>query len=109
MNATRFFILGPEAPPSSGFDKTAMVMAVREEAGALFDALRPLAENAVNMTKLESRPSRGRAWEYVFFVEMEGHRDDAPVAKALAEIRKRASFVKWLGSYPRSDGGREGG
>ena len=109
MNATRFFILGPEAPPSSGFDKTAMVMAVREEAGALFDALRPLAENAVNMTKLESRPSRGRAWEYVFFVEMEGHRDDAPVAKALAEIRKRASFVKWLGSYPRSDGGGEGG
>ena len=108
LNATRFFILGRDTPPPSGADKTAMVMAVREEAGALFDALRPMAENGVNMTKLESRPSRGRAWEYVFFVEMEGHREDEPVARALAEIRRRASFVKWLGSYPRDDG-RESG
>ena len=108
LNATRFFILGRDFPPASGADKTAMVMAVKEEAGALFDALRPMAENAVNMTKLESRPSRGRAWEYVFFVEMEGHRDDAPVARTLAEIRRRTAFVKLLGSYPRSDaeGGR---
>ena len=104
LNATRFFILGADAPPPSGFDKTAVVMAVREEAGALFDALRPLAEHGVNMTKLESRPSRGRAWEYVFFIEMEGHRDDESVSRALAEIGGRASFVKWLGSYPRSDG-----
>ena len=108
LNATRFFILGRETPPPSGRDKTAMVMAVREEAGALFEALRPMAENSVNMTKLESRPSRGRAWEYVFFVEMEGHRDDPAVARTLAEIRRRAAFVKWLGSYPRDDG-RNGG
>lgn len=109
LNATRFYILGRETPPPSGCDKTAMVMAVREEAGALFDALRPMAENGVNMTKLESRPSRGRAWEYVFFVEMEGHREDAAVSRSLAEIRRRASFVKWLGSYPRGDGREDGG
>ena len=108
FNATRFFILGREVPPPSGRDKTAMVMAVREEAGALFESLRPLADNAVNMTKLESRPSRGQMWEYVFFIEMEGHRDDPPVARALAEIRRRAAFVKWLGSFPREGGGGGG-
>ena len=102
FNATRFFILGRETPPPSGSDKTAMIVAVREEAGALFHLLRPFAEGGVNMTKLESRPSNGRMWEYVFFIEAEGHRDDAHVASALAEVRKRAAFLKLLGSYPRA-------
>lgn len=109
FNATRFFILGRETPPPSGRDKTAVVMAVREEAGALFESLRPLADNAVNMTKLESRPSRGQMWEYVFFIEMEGHRNDPPVARALEEIGRRAAFVKWLGSYPREEELEEAG
>jgi chorismate mutase/prephenate dehydratase len=68
----------------------------------LFHLLEPLAKYRINMTRIESRPSRRRKWDYVFFIDLEGHAEDAPVAKALAELRKRASLFRVLGSYPRA-------
>ena len=68
----------------------------------MFDVLKPLADNNVNMVKLESRPSRERLWEYLFFVDFIGHREDAAASKALAEGERRASFMKILGSYPQA-------
>ena len=73
-----------------------------DDAGALFRLLEPLAEHRVNMTRIESRPSRKRKWDYVFFIDVEGHVSDPPLAKALASLEKRASLFKVLGSYPRA-------
>jgi chorismate mutase/prephenate dehydratase len=75
-------------------------MSARNRPGAMHDLLQPLAERGVSMTRLESRPSRAGMWEYVFFVDLEGHQQDANVAVALEELRRRASFLKILGSYP---------
>ena len=75
-------------------------MSSQNRPGAIFDLLKPLAEHQVSMTRLESRPSRAGLWEYVFFVDVVGHQDDNAVQTALSEIRKRAGFVKVLGSYP---------
>jgi len=89
---------------ASGIDKTTLLVSARDtdDAGALFKLLEPLATHQVNMTRIESRPSRKRKWDYVFFIDIEGHVSDAAVRDALAALEKRASLFKVLGSYPRA-------
>jgi len=99
-NTTRFLILATHDVASSGKDKTSLVMATRNVPGAIVKLLSPLAENGVSMSKLESRPSYMGLWEYVFFVDIEGHRHDEKVSKALAQLEEQAAFIKVLGSYP---------
>ncbi|MBI2311223.1 MAG: prephenate dehydratase [Betaproteobacteria bacterium] len=99
-NTTRFLVLGRQDVAPSGKDKTSMVMSAKNRPGAVHALLTPLAENGVSMTKLESRPSRTGMWEYVFFLDIEGHQEDVGVARALAELREKAAFLKILGSYP---------
>jgi chorismate mutase/prephenate dehydratase len=99
-NTTRFLVLGNQHVAPSGNDKTSMVMSAENRPGAVHDLLVPLARHGVSMTRLESRPARSGMWEYVFYVDIEGHQDDNKVAAALAELRQVASFVKVLGSYP---------
>lgn len=105
-NRTRFVVLRRSAvdrdPGQAGY-KTSLVFATDHRAGALYQALTPLAEHQVNMLKLESRPSRGRPWEYVFHLDVEGHRDDQDLRHALSELGRVTTFVKVLGSYPRAD------
>jgi chorismate mutase/prephenate dehydratase len=99
-NTTRFAVLGQQDAAVSGKDKTSFVMSAKNRPGAIHELLTPLAQNRVSMTRLESRPSRTGLWEYVFFVDIEGHRSDSHVAQALEEVRNRAAFLKILGSYP---------
>jgi len=99
-NTTRFVVIGHETPLPSGRDKTSLAMSARNRPGAMHELLTPFAENSVDMTRLESRPSRTGLWEYVFFVDLKGHQQDATVARALEQLRDRASFLKILGSYP---------
>ena len=99
-NTTRFLVLGNQQVASSGKDKTSLVMSAANRPGAVHDLLVPLAKHGVSMTKLESRPARSGLWEYVFYLDIEGHQADAKVAAALAELKKVATFVKVLGSYP---------
>lgn len=102
-NTTRFLVIGRQAPPPSGNDLTLVVFTVRkDEAGALHRLLEPFARHAVNLAAIQSRPISGKPWEYRFFLDVEGHRDDAAVAKALAEAASRAHSTRWLGSFPRA-------
>ncbi|HUP31099.1 MAG TPA: prephenate dehydratase [Usitatibacter sp.] len=99
-NTTRFLVLGDYEPPPSGRDKTSLVLSAKNRAGAVYEMLTPFATRAVSMTKFESRPSRAALWDYLFFVDIEGHRDDPQVAEALAEVGRIAGYIKVLGSYP---------
>lgn len=99
-NTTRFLVLSSHDAAPSGQDKTSLVTATRNVPGAMFELLEPLARHQVSMTKLETRPSKMGMWEYVFFVDIEGHHEDPTVAKALVELQQRAAFLKILGSYP---------
>jgi len=99
-NTTRFLVLGDYEPKPSGKDKTSLVLSANNRAGAVYEMLTPFATRGVSMTKFESRPSRVALWDYLFFVDIEGHRDDANVAAALAEVGKIAGYIKVLGSYP---------
>ncbi|HSN20300.1 MAG TPA: prephenate dehydratase [Usitatibacter sp.] len=99
-NTTRFLILGDYAPRPTGRDKTSLVLSARNRAGAVYEMLTPFAQRGVSMTKFESRPSRVALWEYLFFVDIEGHREEANVAAALGEVARIAGFLKVLGSYP---------
>jgi len=99
-NMTRFLVLAAHDAAPSGADKTSLVMSTRNVPGAMHDLLAPLAANQVSMTRLESRPSRTGMWEYVFYVDIQGHQQDANVARSLAELKQKASFLKILGSYP---------
>lgn len=101
-NTTRFLILGHTDVPPSGEDKTTLLVSARNRPGALFDLLEPLARNNVSMTRIESRPSRQGMWDYVFFVDIEGHRDEERVKSALAELERNASLYKVLGSFPKA-------
>jgi chorismate mutase/prephenate dehydratase len=103
-NTTRFLIVGRKLFNASGADRTTLLVSAigTDDAGALFRLLEPLAEHRINMTRIESRPSRKRKWDYVFFIDVEGHVSDPPLAKALASLEKRASLFKILGSYPRA-------
>ena len=99
-NTTRFLVLGDYAPGPSGRDKTSLVLSAKNRAGAVYEMLTPFAKRGVSMTKFESRPSREALWEYLFFVDIEGHRDDPQVVDALEEVSRIAGYIKVLGSYP---------
>jgi chorismate mutase / prephenate dehydratase len=99
-NATRFLVLGRRPVGPSGRDKTSILFAMRNEPGALHAILAAIAERGINLSKIESRPARQRPWEYVIFVDFEGHRDTPAVEAALADVRARSLFLKVLGSYP---------
>lgn len=102
-NTTRFLVLGALEPAPTGRDRTSLVMSAENKPGAVHALLTPLAEAGVSMTRIESRPARAMRsalWEYVFFIDLEGHRDDARVAAALEALQRRAPFLKVLGSYP---------
>ncbi len=103
-NTTRFLVIGRKLFSASGADKTTLLLSAEDTdgSGALFRLLEPLAQHKVNMTRIESRPSRKRNWDYVFFVDIEGHVADSAVAKALAALEARASLFKVIGSYPRA-------
>jgi chorismate mutase/prephenate dehydratase len=99
-NRTRFVVIGSLETGRSGRDRTSLVLAVPNTAGAVYRLLAPLATHGVSMTRFESRPARIGTWEYYFYVDVEGHRQDAPVARALEELHNNAAFFKLLGSYP---------
>jgi chorismate mutase/prephenate dehydratase len=102
-NATRFLVLGRQCSPQTGKDRTSLMLSITHEAGALHRALAAFRRFKLNMTNIESRPSKRKAWEYFFFVDCEGHTEDRKVAKAIAELQKECNFVKVLGSYPNGD------
>jgi chorismate mutase/prephenate dehydratase len=102
-NTTRFLVLGALEPAPTGRDRTSLVMSAENKPGAVHALLTPLAANGVSMTRIESRPARAMRsalWEYLFFIDLEGHARDERVAAALAELRRKAPFLKVLGSYP---------
>lgn len=99
-NTTRFLVIGTQEVGRSGNDKTSLVLSAPHRAGALYELLGPLARNGVSMTRFESRPSHQGLWEYMFFVDVLGHKDDDRVAVALRELAANAAFMKILGSYP---------
>lgn len=101
-NVTRFLVIGRHMSERSGQDRTAVVFAVQDRAGALQDALRWFAENEINLTRIDSRPSRRRIWEYVFFVDLDGHPTEPHVARALDGLSQSCSFVRILGAWPAS-------
>ncbi|HEX7750528.1 MAG TPA: ACT domain-containing protein, partial [Bordetella sp.] len=100
QNRTRFLAIGRILPAGSGRDKTSLILAVPNRAGAVYEMLAPLAENGVSMSRFESRPARTGQWEYYFYVDIEGHHDDPAVAKVLAILQKQVAYFKLLGSYP---------
>ncbi len=101
-NYTRFFILSREDSPPSGDDKTSIVCSVKHEPGTLYKSLKAFASRNINLTKVESRPTRQRPWEYNFYLEFAGHRQDKEALEALKELEETSIFVKILGSYPRA-------
>ena len=103
-NTTRFLVIGRKAFPSSGQDKTTLLVSAAhtDAPGALFRLLEPFARHGISMTRIESRPSRRRKWDYVFFIDLEGHAADEPLATALAQLKSATSLCRVLGSYPRA-------
>lgn len=101
QNRTRFLAVGNIDTLPTGDDKTSIILAVPNRSGAVYEMLAPLALNGVSMTRLESRPARTGQWEYYFYVDVLGHRNDPAVAQALVDLKKQVAFFKVLGSYPR--------
>jgi len=99
-NATRFLVLGRQCSPPTGNDRTSLMISVADKAGALHEALSAFRKQKINMTKIESRPSKRKAWEYFFFIDCTGHAQDPKVAKAITLLGEHCNFVKILGSYP---------
>jgi chorismate mutase/prephenate dehydratase len=102
-NATRFLVLGRQCSPATGKDRTSLMISIAHEIGALHNALAAFRKYKLNMTKIESRPSKRKAWEYFFFVDCDGHATDRKVASAIADLERQCNFVKVLGSYPNTD------
>ena len=102
-NFTRFLVLSKKDPEKSGSNKTSIVFSIKDKVGALYRMLEPFARNNVNLTKIESRPLKKKAWEYVFFLDMEGHISDEGIRMTLEELKKDSIFLKVLGSYPGSN------
>lgn len=99
-NITRFLVVGKNAASGTGDDKTSLLFSIKDRVGALYEMLLPFRKYGVNLTKIESRPSKKKAWEYYFFVDISGHKDDAKIKKALNELERRCTYLKVLGSYP---------
>lgn len=102
QNLTRFFVLGRTPSRPTGRDKTSLVFSIKDRVGALHDMLAPFRRYRINLTKIESRPSRRKAWDYHFFVDLAGHAKTPAVVKALAALEERCTFLKVLGSYPEA-------
>ncbi|MGO8766482.1 MAG: prephenate dehydratase [Limisphaerales bacterium] len=102
-NATRFLVLGRQCSPPTGHDRASLMMSVADKAGALHQALEAFRRYKINMTKIESRPSKRRAWEYFFFIDCDGHAQDKKVASAIQHLGDHCNFVKILGSYPNAE------
>ena len=101
-NFTRFLVIGTKTPERSGRDKTSVMFSTKDEPGILYRMLEPFSKRGINLSKIESRPMKKKAWEYIFFIDMEGHVTDGPVARGLDDLRMRAQYIKILGSYPRA-------
>ncbi len=101
-NVTRFLVLGQQEPEPTGDDKTSFLFTIRDRVGALYDSLQPLRKHEVNLTFIESRPSKRRSWDYFFFVDILGHISEDKIQQALDELSEHCQFVKILGSYPRA-------
>ncbi len=101
-NTTRFVVIGKHESPPSGNDRTSLMLFAHNRAGALYHLLEPLAKRNISMSNIESRPSRRGVWEYVFFIDIDGHHQDEQVAAAIAEIEKASAMVTVLGSYPKA-------
>ncbi len=99
-NMTRFLVLGNQVAHASGRDRTTLVMSARNRPGAVHDLISPFARHGVSMSRIESRPARTGQWEYLFFIDIEGHEEDEAVAQAIREISDKALFLKVVGSYP---------
>jgi chorismate mutase/prephenate dehydratase len=102
-NSTRFLVLGRQCSPPTGDDRTSLMVSVSDKVGALYEAIAAFRKFKINLTKIESRPSKRKAWEYFFFIDCAGHFEDAKVAKAIQRLGKHCNFVKILGSYPNTD------
>lgn len=102
-NMTRFLVVGARHPGKTGRDKTSVMFSVKDRIGALHDMLRPFKKHGINLTKIESRPSKKKAWDYFFFVDTAGHIEDEAVAASLRELEESCVFFKHLGSYPEAE------
>jgi len=103
-NFTRFLVISQKSLGRTGRDKTSIMFTIRDRIGALHDMLQPFSQQGINLTKIESRPSRKKAWEYIFFVDLEGHQADVKVKRALELLNEQCLFLKVLGSYPAAKG-----
>jgi chorismate mutase/prephenate dehydratase len=101
-NFTRFFVLSKIEAKPTGNDKTSIIFSVKHKPGALYQALEVFAKKQINLTKIESRPSRRKPWEYLFYCDFEGHKEKTPCNEALKELKKKCAFIKILGSYPKA-------
>lgn len=99
-NITRFLVIGMNDVSATGNDRTSILFSIKDKVGALHDMLVPFMKNRINLTKIESRPSKKRVWDYYFFVDLEGHKDEPRLKKALSELEGKCKFLKILGSYP---------
>ena len=102
-NATRFLVLGRKGAPPTGRDRTSVLFSIADKVGALHNALAPFRRYKLNMTKIESRPSKRKAWEYFFFVDIDGHAQERKVGRAIELLHEHCNFVKVLGSYPNAE------
>jgi chorismate mutase/prephenate dehydratase len=100
-NVTRFVVIGKQRPVPTGRDRTSLMVSIEDRPGSLLDLLKPIHARGLNLTKIENRPTRRRAWELVFFIDMDGHRDDPAVAAALEELTHACRSLRIMGSYPR--------
>jgi len=99
-NFTRFLVIGRNTPEASGRDKTSILFSVRDEPGILYRMLEPFSQRDINLVKIESRPMKQKAWEYIFFLDLVGHVEDSKISAAIEELREHCHFLKVLGSYP---------
>ena len=99
-NQTRFLVIGKTLPGRTAHDKTSIMVSIKDKVGALYEMLDPIRKNKINMTKIESRPSKKKAWDYYLFIDIEGHVNDPKVKKMLAAIEGKVRYLKVLGSYP---------
>ncbi len=101
-NLTRFLIIGKEIPKPTGNDKTSFIFSLKNKVGALYKTLEPLYKRGINLTKIESRPSKKGAWDYIFFTDIEGHIEEPTIKQALEELKEKSPYFKILGSYPKA-------
>lgn len=108
QNYTRFLILGRHCPKRTGYDKTSLLFSIPHTPGSLYHVLKIFSDRGINLTKIESRPVKGAPWQYIFFVDFEGHTADEPIEEAMNDLKKKVLLMKVLGSYPRAPKATDG-